>query len=110
MDQNRPEGHEIGVGARMGLHIGVVRAEKPLCLLDGLALDCIDIIAAGVKTVVDISFAIFVREQISHRELDGQRAEIFRGDQFEIGTLVSQFLDDASAISGKAASTVSRAA
>ena len=62
--------------------------------MDRRLFHSVHIFAARVKAVARIPFGVLVGQQIAHGELDGQRGVVFRGDQFEVGPLVLQLLDN----------------
>jgi len=54
----------------------------------------IDIVATGIKAVVGIPFGVLVRQQVAHGQLAGKAAVVLAGDEFEVGALVGQLVDD----------------
>lgn len=81
----------VGLGAGMGLDIGVFRAEEFLGPLDGQGFRHIHELAAAVVTVSRISLGVFVRHDAAHGFHDGDGRVVFRRDHFQI-VLLAVFL------------------
>ena len=90
--QDRPEGDEVGVDARVRLHIGVRRPEQLAGVLGGQRLDGVDVLAGGVEAVADGALGVLVAEPGAHRQQHGRRGVVLRGDQLERTSLVGQLL------------------
>ncbi|MNQ66474.1 hypothetical protein D3C85_809660 [compost metagenome] len=90
----RQEDCGVGLGACMGLDVGVVAIEQRLDPFDGQALGHVHILAAAVVALARIALGILVGE---HRVLDGhhQRAGIvLGGDQLDMVLLATFFAQD----------------
>ncbi len=88
----REEYRLIGLGARMGLHVGISRAEQLAGAFNGDLLSNIDKLAAAVITATGVAFGILIRQ---HRTLgfqDGTGNDVFRRDQFDLIALAVQLL------------------
>ena len=94
--QDRPERHQVGVDAAVGLDVGVVAAEQALGQLDGAALDGVDVLAAGVEAVAGRALGVLVRQPVAHGQQGRRGGEVLAGDQLEVGPLVGQLGRDRS--------------
>ncbi len=92
--EDGPEGDEVGIRAAVRLGIGVRRAEELAGPLVRQVLDRIDVVAAGVESVVGNPFGVLVGQQVGHGALGRQRRIVFAGDQLDVAPLVGQLLDD----------------
>ena len=81
--QDRPEGDEVGVDARVRLHVGVRRAEQLAGVLGRERLDGVDVLAAGVEAVADRALGVLVGEPGAHREQHGGRGVVLARDQLQ---------------------------
>ena len=90
--EDRPEGDEVGVDARMRLCVGVLGTEKLAGVLRGERFHGVDVLAAGVEAVPDRALGVLVGEPGAHGEQDGRGGVVLRRDQLERGALVSQLL------------------
>ena len=84
----------VGVGAGMGLDVGVVGVEELLGAFDGEGLDLVDVFVAAVVAFAWVAFAVFVGEDGAHgfQNLGGD--VVFAGDEFEAVALADFFLVD----------------
>ncbi len=92
LGQGRPEGHQVGVDARVGLDIGVIGAEQDPGMIGGGPFDDVDVVASGVHASADRSFGVLVAQPVTHGEEDRGRCVVLAGDQLERGTLISELL------------------
>ena len=88
--QDRPERHQVGVDARVRLHVGVLGAEQLAGVLGGDRLDGVDVLAAGVEAVTHGALGVLVAEPGAHRHQHGRRGVVLAGDELERGTLVGE--------------------
>ena len=88
--QDRPVRDEVGVDARMRLHVSVRRAEQLLGVLSGHALNGVDVLAAGVEAVPDGALGVLIRQPGAHRQQHRGRGVVLAGDQFERISLVGK--------------------
>ena len=84
----------VGLAAAVGLHIGVLGAEKLLGPLDGQCLHDIDVLAAAIPTAPGITFRVFVGQGRTLRLAHRTAGEIFRGDQLDVLELPALFVVD----------------
>ena len=82
----------VGLRARMRLHVGVLGAEQRFRAVDGQLLGAVGEFAAAVVALAGIALGVFVGEHRAHRFEHGFGNEIFRGDQLEAGALAASFL------------------
>ena len=61
LEQGEVHGH-VGVGARVGLHVGVLGAEQRLGPLAGQVLDLVDDLVAAVVALARVALAVLVGE------------------------------------------------
>ena len=66
--QDGPVRNEVGVDARVRLHVGVGRAEQLAGVLGGHGLDGVDVLAAGVEPVPDGALRVLVGQPAAHGE------------------------------------------
>ena len=92
--EDRPEGDEVRVDARVRLDVRVRRAEQRLGVVGGGLLDGVDVLAAGVEPVPDRALGVLVRQPGAHRQQDGGRGVVLAGDQLQRGALVGQLAAD----------------
>ena len=64
--QNGPEGDQVRVDAGVRLNVGIGSAEQLAGVLGGDGFDLVDILAAGIETVPDGAFGVFVRQPGAH--------------------------------------------
>jgi hypothetical protein len=96
------EYREVGLGSRVGLDVGMGRAEKFLDPIDGDLLDLIDEFTAAVVALVGQALSIFVGENRALGCHHRRGGEVFAGDQFEVVLLAIQLLADEGRNSGVA--------
>ena len=90
--EDRPERDEVGVDARVRLHVGVRGTEQLARVLGGQRLDGVDVLAAGVEAVTDRALGVLVAEPGAHRQQHRRRGVVLRGDQLERTSLVGELL------------------
>ena len=78
---------DIGLGAGMGLDVGVLGAEELLGPLDGEVLDLVHILTAAVVARAGIALGVLVGQMAAHGLHDGGGYEVLRGDQLDMITL-----------------------
>jgi len=74
----------VGLGTRMGLHVGVFGAEQRLAAVDGELLGDVDVLAAAVVALARIALGVLVGQ---HRTLGREHARtsvVLRGDQLDV--------------------------
>ncbi len=89
--KDRPEGHQIGVDARVGLHVGVVAPEHRLGMIDRQSFDLVDELAPGIETVTRGPLGILVRQPVAHGQQHRRRRVVLRGDELELFALIVEF-------------------
>jgi len=92
--EQREQDSDVGVRARMGLHIGMGRAEQPTGPADGELLDPIDRLAAAIVAAAGIALGIFVGEDRALRGPHLRADDVLRRDQLDMILLPSCFLPD----------------
>ena len=80
------DGH-VGLGAGMGLDVGVLRSEEPLGALDGQVLGQVHEFAAAVVALAGIAFGVLVGQHAAHGLAHGRGGEVFGGDEFQAAHL-----------------------
>ena len=95
--EDRPVGHQVGVDARVRLHVGVLGAEQLPCVLGGDRLDRVDVLAARVEAVPHRALGVLVAQPVAHREQRRQRGVVLGRDQLERAALVGQLGADGGA-------------
>ena len=68
LGEDRPERDQVGVDARVRLHVRVGRTEQRLGVVGGRLLDDVDVLAAGVEPVTDRALGVLVRQPRAHRQ------------------------------------------
>ncbi len=76
------DGH-VGLGAGVGLDVGVLGAEELLGPVDGQGLDDVDVLAAAVVALAGVALGVLVGHHRAHGGQDRLRHEVLRGDQLE---------------------------
>ena len=90
IEQGKVDG-QVGLGAGMGLHVGVLGAEELASPADGDVLHLVHILAAAVVTVAGITFGILVGEHAAHGGYDGGGDDVLAGNQLNVLALAHQF-------------------
>ena len=80
----------IGLGAGMGLHIGVLRAKELDGPLNGQVLDLVHILAAAVVSGTGIAFSIFIGQMAAHGLHHRGRHKVLGSDQLNMVLLAGQ--------------------
>ena len=77
----------VGLRARVGLHIGVLRAEYFTHTLDGKVLNHVHTFAAAIVALARITFRIFVGQHRAHRSHNRLADDVLRCNQLDIACL-----------------------
>ena len=80
-------GRQIGVGAGMRLHVGVLGRKQLLGTIDGQPLDFVDELAAAVVPLPRIALGVFVGQHAADRLEHGRADEVLGCDQLDAVTL-----------------------
>ena len=88
--EDRPEGDEVGVDARVRLDVGVLRSEQLAGVLGGQRLDGVDVLAAGVEAVTDRALGVLVAEPGAHRHEHSRGRVVLARDELEGRALVGE--------------------
>ena len=67
----------VGLGAGMGLYVGMLRAEEDLCPIPGQILHHVHIFASAVVPVSGVPFCIFIRQMGTHGRHHRGADEVF---------------------------------
>ena len=94
LGQDRPEGDQVRVDARVRLDVGVRGAEQLAGVLGGQRLDRVDVLAAGVEAVPDRPLGVLVREPVAHRQQHRRRGVVLARDQLQRLALVGELGPD----------------
>ena len=78
---------DIGLGAGVGLDVGVLGAEELFRPLDGEGLDLVHVLASAVVARAGIALGVLVGQMAAHGLHDGGRHKVLRGDQLDMVTL-----------------------
>ena len=81
----------VGLGAGMGLHIGMFGPEQFLCSFNSQAFRYIHALAATVITVGRITFRILIGHDAAHCFHDCNAGVVLRGDHFQVALLAQFF-------------------
>ncbi len=92
--QQGKERRQIGVGAGVGLDIGVRTAEQLTGPLPRQLLRHVHGIAASVIPLSGIALRILIGETGAHGQHDGRADNILRGDQLDVAPLTVKFRAD----------------
>ena len=90
--QRRHVDGNVGLRARMRLHVGVLGAKQRLRAVDRKLLGAVREFAAAVIALARIALGVLVGEDRAHRFEHGFGNEIFRRNQFQAGALAASFL------------------
>ncbi len=82
----------VRLRARMGLHVGVLRAKQSFRAVDRQLLGAVGEFAAAVVALAGIALGVLVGEHRAHRFQHRFGNEIFRGDQLEARALAASFV------------------
>ncbi len=86
---------QVGIGARVRLHVGVLRAEELARPPAGQVLGLVDHRVAPVVALARVPLGVLIGQDRTCRRQDGAGSEVFRGDELEGGVLaLSLGLDD----------------
>ena len=91
LEQREIHGH-VRLGARVGLHVGVLCAEQLLRARDRQRLGDVDELAAAVVALARIALGVLVRQHRSGSVEYCLADEVLRGDQLEAGVLPVPFV------------------
>jgi hypothetical protein len=86
LEQAEIDGH-VGVGARVGLHVGVLGAEQRLGSLAGQLLDLVDNLVPAVVALRGIALAVLVGEHRAGGAQHRGRREVLARDELQGGVL-----------------------
>ena len=86
VEQRQVDGH-VGVGAGVGLHVGVRGAEELLGPVAGDVLDLVDDLVAAVVPLGRVALAVLVGEHRARGPQHRRRGEVLAGDELEGGVL-----------------------
>lgn len=81
---------QVGLRARMGLHIGMLRAEQAAGALARDVLYFVHPGAAAVIAAAGVALGILVRQHAAHCGQHGGRYHVFRGNQFNVPALAAK--------------------
>ncbi len=87
------DGH-VGLNARMGLDVCVLRPEELLAPLDGQPLHDVDKLASPVVSPARIALGVLVRHDAALGLQDGLADKVLRGDHLQFPRLSPGFLAD----------------
>ncbi len=90
--QQRDVHGEVGLGAGVRLHVGVVGAEQFFGAVDGQLLDDVHVFAAAVVALARIAFGVFVGQLGTLRLHHARAGVVLRGDQLDVLFLTHHFL------------------
>ena len=76
-------GGHVGLGAGVGLDVGVFGPEQFLRPLDGQPFDNVDPLAAAVVPFAGVALRVLVGQHRTRGREDGRAHVIFRGDEFD---------------------------
>jgi hypothetical protein len=84
----------VGLGAGVGLDVGVFGAEQLFGAVAGEVFDDVGELAAAVVAAAGVAFGVLVGEDAAGGFEDGFGGEVFAGDEFEAGMLAVEFALD----------------
>ena len=87
---------EIGVGAGVGLHVGVVGPEQGGGPVAGQVLDLVDDLVAAVVALARVALGVLVGQHRARGGQHGRGGEVLRGDELQRGLLPVLLLMDES--------------
>ena len=85
---------QVGVGAGVGLHVGVVTAKELAGTLAGDFLRDVHGEAAAVVALAGIALGVLIGQAGAHRQHHGGADDILRGDQLDVPPLAVKFRTD----------------
>ena len=93
LEHGEIDGH-VGLNARMGLDVGVLRPEKLFAPLDGEALHDVDELAPAVVSRPRIALGVLVGHDAALGLQDSLADEVLRGDHLQFSRLPARLLAD----------------
>ena len=81
---------QIGLGARVGLHVGVLGAEQFTGTAAGDILHLVHIGAAAVIAVAGITLGVLIGQHRAHGGQHRRRDDVLRGDQLDVAALAGK--------------------
>ena len=81
---------QIGVRARMGLHIGELGAVELAGAVAREVLDDVDLLASAVVALAGVAFRVLVGEDAAHGLHDGQAREVLGRDELDAAALAGK--------------------
>ncbi len=78
----------VGLGAGVGLHVGIVGAEELLGPFDGQALGHVHILAPAVVALVRVALGVLVGQHAALGGHHGPTGDVFRCDEFQVLSVV----------------------
>ena len=75
---------EVGLGAGMGLHVGVIGAEEFLCPLNGDILHHVHALAPAVVALPRVALGVLVSEDGAGGGQDGGADDVLRGNELDV--------------------------
>ena len=85
---------EVGLGARVRLHVGVLGAEELLGTVDRELLDLVDELAAAVPAFARVTLGILVGQHAALGLQDRRVGEVLRGDELNVALLAGELGGD----------------
>ena len=84
----------VGLGPRVGLYVGIGRAEQPAHPADGLLLHQVHVLTAAVVALAGVAFGVFVGEHRAHGRHHRLADDVLGGDQLNVPVLPLKFQTD----------------
>ena len=88
------EGGLVGLGAGVGLDVGVFGVEELFGAVAGNVFHFVGVFAAAIIALAGVAFGVFVGEDGAGGFEDGFGGEVFAGDEFDLAVLAGGFLVD----------------
>ena len=82
--QGREIDRHVGLGARVRLHVRVLRAEEPLQTFDREGFGDVDVFAAAVVPFARVAFGVLVGQHRAGRFAHRRADVVFGGDELEV--------------------------
>ena len=90
VEQGKVDG-QVGLGAGMGLYVGIPGPEQLAGPADSDVLHLVHILAAAVIAVSGVAFGVLVGQHTAHGGHNGGGDNVLAGDQLNVLALTAQF-------------------
>jgi hypothetical protein len=87
-------GRHVGLGTRVGLHVGAVGAEQGQSPVDGQLFGPVDELTSPIVAFFGVAFGVFVGQNAALGRHDRLAGDVFRCNQLQVRLLTHGFIFD----------------